>query len=121
MVFAQESIKRLFADYGDQPLSNGGGKKGTIIFTGTLGALRCNVRRRLLAPSPKTYSFHTRTSAKIRSLADTRNREPVAFPRAYVVATVAPWISKFGLVEDFQPLYQAYTNVGMAGWRKTFH
>ena len=42
MAFGQEAIKRLFADHGIEPLSAGAPKKGTIIFTGTLGALRTN-------------------------------------------------------------------------------
>lgn len=44
MVFAQESCKRFFADHGEKTLAEGAEKKGTLIFTGTLGALRCNVR-----------------------------------------------------------------------------
>jgi NAD(P)-dependent dehydrogenase (short-subunit alcohol dehydrogenase family) len=42
MSFAQESLKLLFEHHGEQGLADGGAKKGTIIFTGTLGALRCN-------------------------------------------------------------------------------
>ncbi|KAK5116403.1 hypothetical protein LTR62_007950 [Meristemomyces frigidus] len=42
MVFAQEALKRFFADHGEKTLAEGAEKKGTIIFTGTLGALRCN-------------------------------------------------------------------------------
>jgi len=42
MAFGQESIKRFFADHGTTLLAEGGGKKGTLIFTGTLGALRTN-------------------------------------------------------------------------------
>ena len=44
MVFAQETIRRLFEDHGEKTLAEGAEKKGTLIFTGTLGALRCNVR-----------------------------------------------------------------------------
>lgn len=40
--FAQESLKRFFADHGESTLAEGSPKKGTLIFTGTLGALRCN-------------------------------------------------------------------------------
>jgi hypothetical protein len=43
MVFAQESLKRFFEDHGEKTLAEGAEKKGTLIFTGTLGALRCNV------------------------------------------------------------------------------
>ncbi len=42
MSFAQESLKMLFAHHGSTALADGGSKKGTIIFTGTLGALRTN-------------------------------------------------------------------------------
>jgi len=42
MVFSQEAIKRMFADHGEKTLAEGAEKKGTLIFTGTLGALRCN-------------------------------------------------------------------------------
>ena len=42
MVFAQESIKMLFEHHGEKTLAEGAEKKGTLIFTGTLGALRCN-------------------------------------------------------------------------------
>jgi len=41
-VFAQESIRRMFEDHGETALADGGSKKGTLLFTGTLGALRCN-------------------------------------------------------------------------------
>ena len=42
MIFGQEVIKRLFADHGEKSLAEGSGKKGTLIFTGTLGAMRTN-------------------------------------------------------------------------------
>lgn len=42
MVFSQEAIKRLLEDHGEKSLAEGAEKKGTLIFTGTLGALRCN-------------------------------------------------------------------------------
>ncbi|KAF1826303.1 NAD(P)-binding protein [Dissoconium aciculare CBS 342.82] len=42
MVFSQEAIKRMLADHGEKTLAEGAEKKGTLIFTGTLGALRCN-------------------------------------------------------------------------------
>ena len=40
MAFSQETIKLLFEHNGDKALADGGEKKGTLIFTGTLGALR---------------------------------------------------------------------------------
>ncbi|KAF2214793.1 hypothetical protein CERZMDRAFT_110368 [Cercospora zeae-maydis SCOH1-5] len=42
MIFSQESIKLMLEHHGEKSLAEGGEKKGTIIFTGTLGALRCN-------------------------------------------------------------------------------
>ncbi|MCJ1476990.1 hypothetical protein MMC13_005661 [Lambiella insularis] len=45
MTFAQESLKLLFEHHGDKGLEEAEGqKKGTIIFTGTMGAMRCNAR-----------------------------------------------------------------------------
>lgn len=40
--FSQEALKRFFEDHGEAPLSETGENKGTLIFTGTLGALRCS-------------------------------------------------------------------------------
>lgn len=42
MAFSQEVIKMLFEQHGSKTLAEGGSKKGTLIFTGTLGALRTN-------------------------------------------------------------------------------
>ena len=44
MAFSQETIKLLFEHHGDKALADGGEKKGTLIFTGTLGALRTNAQ-----------------------------------------------------------------------------
>lgn len=40
--FSQLAVSRFLSDHGDSDLGHGGSKKGTLIFTGTLGALRCN-------------------------------------------------------------------------------
>lgn len=40
--FSQESIKRFFADHGEDALEDGAQKKGTLIFTGTLGESLCH-------------------------------------------------------------------------------
>ncbi|KAH7027206.1 short-chain dehydrogenase/reductase SDR [Microdochium trichocladiopsis] len=44
VVFAQEAMKLMYSQNGGQTLlaDTGGAKKGTIIFTGTLGAMRTN-------------------------------------------------------------------------------
>lgn len=47
MVFAQESIKRFFEDHGEKTLAEGGGRKGTLIFTGTLVSLSVSFGERL--------------------------------------------------------------------------
>lgn len=65
MLFAQESIKRFLSDHGPEPLSSGAPKKGTLIFTGTLGALRCN---------PEFASYGA-TRASVRQLAQALAKE----------------------------------------------
>lgn len=40
--FSQETLKLLFEHHGEKALTDGGEKKGTLIFTGTLGAMRTN-------------------------------------------------------------------------------
>ncbi|KAL6719918.1 hypothetical protein ACLMJK_001839 [Lecanora helva] len=44
MLFSQEVVKRLFADHGDTSLADGGSKKGTLIITGTMGAMRTSAQ-----------------------------------------------------------------------------
>jgi len=64
--FAQESMKRFFADHGHKGLEeNGGEKKGTIIFTGTLGALRSN----------EGYAAYGAGRAGVRQLAQSLAKE----------------------------------------------
>ena len=42
MAFSKEVVRMLFEQHGQTLLKDGGGKKGTLIFTGTLGAMRTN-------------------------------------------------------------------------------
>ena len=42
MAFSKEVARMLFEQHGQTLLRDGGGKKGTLIFTGTLGAMRTN-------------------------------------------------------------------------------
>ncbi|KAK3052096.1 hypothetical protein LTR09_006688 [Extremus antarcticus] len=65
MIFAQETIKRLFEDHGEKTLAEGAGKKGTLIFTGTLGALRCN----------SEFASYGASRASVRQLAQALARE----------------------------------------------
>ena len=64
MAFSQEVIRLLFEQYGDSLLAEEDadppqGKKGTLIFTGTLGALRTNAH----------FSAYGATRASVRMLA----------------------------------------------------
>lgn len=65
MCFAQESLKLLFEHHGEASLADGAGKKGTIIFTGTLGALRCNAE----------FASYGASRASVRQLAQALARE----------------------------------------------
>ena len=78
MAFAQEAVKLLFEHHGRTPLSEGGAHKGSIIFTGTLGALRTN---------PKFASYGGSRSA-VRSLAQAIAKEysPLGIHGAHVIA-----------------------------------
>lgn len=64
-VFSQEVLKRLFADHGESTLAEGSPKKGTLIFTGTLGALRCNAE----------FAAYGAGRASVRQLSQTLARE----------------------------------------------
>jgi NAD(P)-dependent dehydrogenase (short-subunit alcohol dehydrogenase family) len=64
-VFAQEAVKMLYEHHGEAPLSETGEKKGTLIFTGTLGALRCSAE----------YAAYGAGRASVRQLAQSLARE----------------------------------------------
>jgi len=76
--FAQESLKRFFEDHGEAPISEGGGKKGTLIFTGTLGALRCSAN----------YAAYGASRASVRQLSQSLARE-FSDKGIHVVHTIA--------------------------------
>lgn len=63
--FSQLCVKRFFADHGDADLASGAPKKGTLIFTGTLGALRCNAE----------FAAYGAGRAGVRQLAQSLARE----------------------------------------------
>ncbi|KAG8626288.1 hypothetical protein KVT40_005233 [Elsinoe batatas] len=63
--FSQEALRRFFADHGESSLADGASKKGTLIFTGTLGALRCNAE----------FAAYGAGRASVRQLAQTLARE----------------------------------------------
>lgn len=77
-VFAQESIKRFYSDHGEDGLDTGAPKKGTLIFTGTLGALRCNAE----------FAAYGAGRASTRQLAQTLARE-FSSKGIHVVHTIA--------------------------------
>lgn len=78
MVFAQESLKRFFEDHGEKTLAEGAEKKGTLIFTGTLGALRANAE----------FSSYGASRASVRQMAQALAREMSA-KGVHVVHAVA--------------------------------
>ncbi|MCJ1278511.1 hypothetical protein MMC21_006328 [Puttea exsequens] len=65
MAFSQEVIKMLFAQQGHTSLAEGGFKKGTLIFTGTLGAMRTNAN----------FAAYGGTRSAARSLAQALAKE----------------------------------------------
>lgn len=82
--FSQEVIKRIFEENGEGGLEEGGGKKGTLIFTGTLGALRCSAE----------FAAYGASRASVRQLAQTLARE-MSPKGIHVVHTIAN-----GAIED---------------------
>ena len=78
MSFAQESLKMIFANHGETALADGGSKKGTIIFTGTLGALRTNPQ----------FAAYGASRAGVRMLAQSLAKEYSA-QGVHVVHTIA--------------------------------
>ncbi|PMD64897.1 NAD(P)-binding protein [Hyaloscypha bicolor E] len=82
--FSQEALKLFFEHHGEKPLSETGEKKGTLIFTGTLGALRCSAE----------YAAYGAGRASVRQLAQTLAREMSA-KGVHVVHTIAN-----GAIED---------------------
>ncbi|CZT46365.1 related to oxidoreductase, short chain dehydrogenase/reductase family [Rhynchosporium secalis] len=82
--FSQEALKLFFEHHGEAPLSETGEKKGTLIFTGTLGALRCNAE----------YAAYGAGRSSVRQLAQTLAREMSA-KGVHVVHTIAN-----GAIED---------------------
>lgn len=83
--FARESLKLFFEHHGEETLSeNGGKKKGTLIFTGTLGALRANSQ----------YAAYGAGRAGVRMLAQALAKE-MSVKGIHVVHTIAN-----GAIED---------------------
>jgi len=66
MAFAQEALKMMFEHHGEKGLAETGGeKKGTLIFTGTLGAIRSNSQ----------YSAYGAGRAGVRQLSQSLGKE----------------------------------------------
>lgn len=80
MIFAQESLKLFFEQNGGEAkgLAEGSGKKGTLIFTGTLGALRCNAE----------FGSYGASRGSVRQLAQALARE-MSPKGVHVVHTIA--------------------------------
>merc|ERR1712093_414853 len=82
--YVGEALKMFFEHHGEAPLSETGEKKGTLIFTGTLGALRCNAE----------FAAYGAGRSSVRQLAQTLAREMSA-KGVHVVHTIAN-----GSIED---------------------
>lgn len=82
--FSQEALKLLFEHHGEAPLSETGQKKGTLIFTGTLGALRCNAE----------FAAYGAGRSSVRQLAQSLARE-LSAKGVHVAHTIAN-----GSIED---------------------
>ncbi|KAI9745235.1 MAG: hypothetical protein M1818_001513 [Claussenomyces sp. TS43310] len=82
--FAQEALRLFFEHHGESPLAETGRKKGTLIFTGTLGALRCSAE----------FAAYGAGRASVRQLAQTLARE-MSPKGIHVVHTIAN-----GIIED---------------------
>lgn len=76
--FSQEALRRFFADHGEAPLAETGKKKGTLIFTGTLGAMRCSAG----------YAAYGAGRSSVRQLAQSLARE-LSAKGVHVVHTIA--------------------------------
>lgn len=75
--FSQEVTKRFFRDHGEGGLAEGSGKKGTLIFTGVTGALKCNAN----------FAAYGAARAGVRQLAQSMARE-LSEKGVHVVHTV---------------------------------
>ncbi|KAK3699497.1 hypothetical protein LTR37_016454 [Vermiconidia calcicola] len=77
-LFSQLSTKRFFRDHGETTLAEGGGKKGTLIFTGVTGALKAN----------PNFAAYGAARAGVRQLAQSMARE-LSEKGLHVVHTIA--------------------------------
>ncbi|KAL8692752.1 MAG: hypothetical protein Q9218_002289, partial [Villophora microphyllina] len=76
--FSQEFLRLLFEHHGQTALADGAGKKGTLIFTGTLGALRTNAQ----------FAAYGAGRSSVRMLAQSLAKEYSALG-VHVVHTIA--------------------------------
>lgn len=77
MGFSKEVVKMLFDQNGQTLLSDGGEKKGTLIFTGTLGAMRTNAN----------FAAYGASRSGARSLAQALAKEYSPSKRCFRVAS----------------------------------
>ncbi|TKA31314.1 hypothetical protein B0A50_02159 [Salinomyces thailandicus] len=76
--FSQLATNRFFTDHGETTLADGAGKKGTLIFTGVTGALKCNAN----------FAAYGAARAGVRQLAQSMARE-LSEKGLHVVHTIA--------------------------------
>ncbi|KAL9065104.1 MAG: hypothetical protein Q9161_008451 [Pseudevernia consocians] len=87
MAFSKEVVKMLFDQNGQTLLEDGGEKKGTLIFTETLGAMRTNAN----------FAAYGASRSGARSLAQALAKE-YSPSGIHVVHTIANYIAKSSLV-----------------------
>ena len=80
MAFSGEVVRMLFEQHGQTLLKDGGGKKGTLIFTGTLGAMRTNAN----------FAAYGASRSGARSLAQ-------ALAKEYSPSKLFFWVGSFAL------------------------
>ncbi|GAB7362646.1 hypothetical protein MBLNU230_g2955t1 [Neophaeotheca triangularis] len=76
--FSQLATQRFFRDHGESTLAEGSAKKGTLIFTGVTGALKCN----------PNFAAYGAARAGVRQLAQSMARE-LSEKGVHVVHTIA--------------------------------
>jgi NAD(P)-dependent dehydrogenase (short-subunit alcohol dehydrogenase family) len=76
--FSKLATQRFWADHGESLLSEGAQKKGTLIFTGVTGAIKCNAN----------FAAYGAARASVRQLAQSMARE-LSEKGLHVVHTIA--------------------------------
>lgn len=100
MAFSKEVVRMFFDQHGPTLLADGGGKKGTLIFTGTLGAMRTNAN----------FAAYGASRSGARSLAQALAKEysPSKFARWVDVPCCVPCTKSYDISRDVYPRDASY-------------